>query len=490
MDWLMVPDSLIMLGLVLRATVLLSAALALAWLAPKGPAGVRHPSQYATHLLSLAWGMTAQRPVLSQPMGQRPHSQLERRIMSILKPHRPRRSAMATPLMAMAISGVGVSAAVAHPVQSSSSDTIVAVVAARIGSTGLDDDNDEYIFGHVTSVAADQHGKIYVADRLSPSVRVFGSDGEFMAWIGREGEGPGEFTWPVDVLAAADGRLFVRGQRITTFAARASSEYPDLVVDTWSIPTYPNTDSWRARLIEGVYYYPHARHQMDASHYFYLKYGPEGLTGETAQVPGLGSLSRQGTAYYRVGQAGGRMVDGLNIAPFAPRADWDMTGRGTIIVGHGETYQLQEFSQDGQLLRTIAGPEMERRPVPRDERADSMRALEARIDSLPVRLDEVFNVAPEIRRGKLPDSLPALIAIHVGASDRFWVERWPLEGMDTSRYYDVLEYDGRYAGTVVVPAPLLADPPPFFGEDIIVGVVMDPVTGVHSVVAFRFRMPG
>ena len=46
------------------------------------------------------------------------------------------------------------------------------------------------------------------------------------------------------------------------------------------------------------------------------------------------------------------------------------------------------------------------------------------------------------------------------------------------------------AGTVVVPAPLLADPPPFFGEDIIVGVVMDPVTDVHSVVAFRFRMPG
>ena len=159
-------------------------------------------------------------------------------------------------------------------------------------------------------------------------------------------------------------------------------------------------------------------------------------------------------------------------------------------MGDGETYELREFDQDGQLLRTIAGPEMERRPVPRAERADSMRALEARIDSLPVPLDDVLHVAPEIRRGELPDSLPALIAIHVGASDRIWVERWPPEGMDTSRYYDVLEYDGRYAGTVVVPAPLLADPPPFFGEDIIVGVVMDPVTDVHSVVAFRFRMPG
>lgn len=128
--------------------------------------------------------------------------------------------------------------------------------------------------------------------------------------------------------------------------------------------------------------------------------------------------------------------------------------------------------------------------MPRAERADSMRAIEARIDSLPVPLDDVMNVAPEILQGEIPDSLPAFTGVHVGASDRFWVERWPAEGMGSSRYYDVLEYDGRYAGTVVVPEPLLADPPPFFGEEVIVGVVVDPVTGVHTVVVLRFRMPG
>ena len=449
------------------------------------------PSRYATHLLALAGGTTAQRPVLSLPMALQPHSQLERRIMTILKPRRPHRSATATGLIVLAISGVGVSAAVAHPVRTSSSDTVVAVVAARIGSTGLDDDNDEYIFGDVTSVAADRHGRIYVADRLSPSVRVFGSDGGFMAWIGREGEGPGEFMWPVDVLPAADGRLFVRGQRITAFAAGDASEYPDLVVDTWSIPPYANSSSWRARLVDGFYYYPHYSSRRDEPvDYFYMKYGPEGLTGDTARVPGVGNLSRQFTAFYMVSQGSGRMVDGLNIAPFAPRADWDMTGRGTIVVGDGERYELREFDRDGRLLRTIPGPELERRPVPRAERADSMRALEARIDSLPVPLEDVLHVAPEIRRGEIPDSLPAFTAVHVGASDRFWVERWPQEGMGSSRYYDVLEYDGRHAGTVVVPEPLLADPPPFFGEEVIVGVVVDPVTGVHTVVVLRFGLGG
>ena len=447
------------------------------------------PSEYATHLLSLAGGMSAHWPVLSLPMAPRSHSQLEKRIMAILKPHRPRRSPMVTALMVMAIGSVGVSAAFAHPVQLPT-DTVTAVVTARIGSTGFGDESDGYIFGDVTSVAADQHGRIYVADRISPSVRVFASDGQFMAWIGQEGEGPGEFTWPVDILAAANGQLFVRGSRITTFAASASSEYPDSVVGTWRIPPYYNSDSWRARLVDGVYYYPHYESWTNGpKHYFYLQYGPEGFTGDTVRVPDLGDLGRQRSAFYRVGQRGGRIVHGLNIAPFAPRADWDMTGRGTIIVSDGQSYQLGEYSQDGRLLRTIAGRELERRAVPRAERADSIRALEARIDSLPVPLDDVLHVAPEILQGEIPDSLPAFISIHVGASDRIWVERWPPAGMRSSRYYEVLEYDGRYVGTVVVPAPLLADPPPFFGEDIIVGVIIDHTTDVHSVVSLRFRLP-
>ncbi len=448
------------------------------------------PSDYATHLLALAADANTDRPVLSLPMGQRAHPPLEKRILAILDANPRHRSTIAAGLVAAAISIAGMSAAVARPVRSVSVDTVTAVVEARIGDTGLGGAADEYIFGDVTSVAADQQGRIYVADRLSPSVRAFGPDGEFMAWIGREGEGPGEFTWPVDILPAADGILFVRGSRITTFATSASSAYPDSVADTWSIPPYFNSDSWRARLVDGVYYYPHYRWRNEYTEFFYMKYNAGGLTSDTVHVPEMGDLSSPKTAYYRVGSGGGgRMVHGLNSAPFTPHTDWDMTGRGTIIMGDGETYQLREFDQNGQLLRMIDGPEVERRPVPRAERADSMRALEARIDSLPVPLDEVVHVAPEILRGEVPDSLPAFISIHVGASDRIWVERWPAEDMASSRHYDVLEYDGRYAGTVVVPAPLLADPPPFFGEDTIVGVVMDPTFEVHTVVTFRFRLP-
>ncbi len=448
------------------------------------------PSEYAAHLLALAGSTGARRPVLTLPMSQQSHSQLERRIMAILTPFRPGRSGIGTALMVTVLSGTGASAAIVHPVRILSPDTVTAEVVGWIGGSGVGFEREEDILSKVTSVAADRNGLVYVADGLPPSVRVFRSDGEFLAWIGGRGEGPGEFSWePVDILATADGRLIVKADRITTFAASAASEYPDSVVDTWRFPGYFSTEYWRARFLDGVYYYPHYDNWRDSTDYYYLKFGPTGqLVGDTAYVPALGGLSRQRSSYYRVGALGGRMVDGLNVAPFAPRADWDMTQRGTIIVGDGETYQIQEFDQDGQLLRTIDGPAVEPRAVPREEYADSMRAVEARIDSLPVPLDDVFHVAPEILRGELPDSLPAFISLHAGASDRIWVERWPAEGMASSRFYDVLEHDGRHAGTVVAPVPLLSDPPPFFGEDTIVGVVIDPTTEVHRVAVLRFSL--
>ena len=72
------------------------------------------PSEYARHLFSLASGTTGGRAVLALPMVQR--SQLEKRIMSILKRHRPRYSLART---IAALAGIGVAGtliACANPV--------------------------------------------------------------------------------------------------------------------------------------------------------------------------------------------------------------------------------------------------------------------------------------------------------------------------------------------------------------------------------------
>lgn len=73
------------------------------------------PSEYASLLLDLARGVDDRSPaVLSLAMIQ--PSQLERRLMSILDPTRPERSALATGAALLAIGAFGISAAIAQPV--------------------------------------------------------------------------------------------------------------------------------------------------------------------------------------------------------------------------------------------------------------------------------------------------------------------------------------------------------------------------------------
>ena len=214
------------------------------------------PSDYATHLLALAADANTDRPVLSLPMGQRAHPPLEKRILAILNAHPRHRSTIAAGLVAVAIGIAGMSAAVARPVRSVSArhrhgrrrraDRRIQAWSTRPTSTSSATSRPWQPIGRggFTSPTASRHR----SGRSGPMVS---------SWpgVGREGEGPGEFTWPVDILPAADGTLFVRGSRITTFATSASSAYPDSVADTWNIPPYFNSDSWRARLVDGVYYY-------------------------------------------------------------------------------------------------------------------------------------------------------------------------------------------------------------------------------------------
>ena len=119
------------------------------------------------------------------------------------------------------ISGLGVATVVlasacspdtrtASELPNPSFDTVTAVVSTRIGDTGMVDEVDEYIFGEIQSITADDNGLIYVADRLPPSVRVYRPDGEFLAWVGRAGEGPGEFrcrsiSWPSTTDSTCEG---------------------------------------------------------------------------------------------------------------------------------------------------------------------------------------------------------------------------------------------------------------------------------------------
>ena len=357
---------------------------------------------------------------------------------------------------------------------------------------GRTEGDSVYLFGDVWSVAADDEGRVYVGDRIGATIRAYDASGQYLGRIAREGQGPGEIVgWPADLLTGQDGSLTVRdAQRITVFVPREPGALPDSLAAIWTLPGYGNLSATRSgRVAEsGEYLYPnYLFRDGELPRFFYLPLRDGVPTGDTLEVPGYASLAGRRSASYRVSQGGGRLLDGLSHVPFAPLATWDVTQGGTILSSDGADCRLIETNMAGDTVRVIAGPEVGSREIPPYEREDSLRALSARIDTLPVPIDQVRGLGEGVAERRLPRYLPCMIGIQVATDGSIWVERWPGEGQGQSRFYDVLDGDGELRGQLILQAPLVTDPPPFFGSRYLVGVVSDSITGVERVALFSLK---
>lgn len=78
---------------------------------------------------------------------------------------------------------------------------------------GGDDEDEELFFGVIQAIQVDGDGNIYLLDRQLHQVMILSPDGEFLRAIGREGEGPGEFRHPGDLILLPDGTVGVVQQQ-------------------------------------------------------------------------------------------------------------------------------------------------------------------------------------------------------------------------------------------------------------------------------------
>ncbi len=70
-------------------------------------------------------------------------------------------------------------------------------------------EGSEVLLGLVADATIDADGNVYVLDRQLSQVHVFGPDGSLLRTLGREGEGPGEFRFPTNIVLLPDGRVGV-----------------------------------------------------------------------------------------------------------------------------------------------------------------------------------------------------------------------------------------------------------------------------------------
>jgi hypothetical protein len=73
----------------------------------------------------------------------------------------------------------------------------------------IESTDDNILFYMPTAMAFDAEGHIYVLDSGNHRIQKFDADGQYVATIGNQGQGPGEFQYPQSIDVDSDGMLYV-----------------------------------------------------------------------------------------------------------------------------------------------------------------------------------------------------------------------------------------------------------------------------------------
>lgn len=340
--------------------------------------------------------------------------------------------------------------------------------------------------GEISGLAIDAAGRVYVADMQEPRILVFSSDGKLISTIGRKGQGPGEFTAPTGPIIGPDGALYVRNlHQVLRFTAASKGGVLSKFDRTFNGPVMA---PWRSKLASAIdrsgrFYFPYEVGMKDGlTHYSYLRYRLDGTYQDSMPVP-MHTTARSSWASAEISPGTGRILRGLSMVPFHPIPQWAITPAGTMLSGGSNSPELIETDAKEAVLRrfTIVGAQV---TIPAAERAESLRALSRRLDSVPVPLSQVRGMSDEVKQRRLPSTYPQFRALQM-VGDELWVTRWAAPPLRAQTVIDVVTVAGKLVRTILLPAACTSVPAIAVSGPVIACVTLDPETGAESVAVAR-----
>jgi len=357
-------------------------------------------------------------------------------------------------------------------------------------SIGVDAGPEKQMLGRVRSLAASDDA-IYVLDSQLPAVRVYDMEGRHLVDIGREGQGPGEFTRPQDLGIGPDGQIFVRERsRIVVFTPEGEP------AGTLPLSTGFSSSSPMTVTSEGRVFFPDLMNQgadLEDWQHGMRRVGPDGPTHETVPVP---DYDHEPARIIHRTEGG---TYSMNV-PFAAGVVWAQSPSGAMIAGLTTDFRIDVHHPDGSITRIEKAWD----PVPVPPEEKEWRRTATMVSQRRQRPDWTWN-GPDI-----PDVKPAFSTLIPDHSNRIWVRRIA----DTRRLEDcdedprdveggrrprscweqvysveIFDVEGRYLGSVDVPENAqLAFPRAFIRGDLVVAYHEDEL-GTPRVKRYRLATP-
>ena len=299
---------------------------------------------------------------------------------------------------------------------------------ARLTETlriGVIDGEEPYQLSEVYALAVADDGTLFVGNNQTSSVRVFSATGEFVREIGRQGQGPGEYTMVNDVWLAGDriviidwqlggraGVHTVEGELVHFWTGRRPDE-------SRLTPVGFTPEGWVAH-----YDPPYRRVDVAPGEAFtrqrhLYRFDPE-ANDTVVRIIAMPTRTLYGSP----------QTEGLDWALFDPHLSFELDASGNMYVVRGETYRIDVHDATGRLIRGISRTWT---PVPvRDEDISRLKEMIGTFYDtlsrrpLPERQAERDRVLERIdrQRGFNPrPHLPPLGRLLVSRDGSFWIER-------------------------------------------------------------------
>jgi len=197
----------------------------------------------------------------------------------------------------------------------------------------------------------DKEGRIFISDFQDQSIKVFDVNGNFVQTIGRQGEGPGEFSSVGRMTFLPDGRLMVTdsgSNRLSLFDREGS---------------YLESHHWTERLgriysatnedcVMTVYEIPEGKDPLERRKLFIKKFDFEGN-----EILNFGEFQTEEMKVQTESTSGGgTMMFGIS-APHSPHSIFiaDQT-RQLLYHCVNDAYLIEVFDQEGKVIRRIDRP--------------------------------------------------------------------------------------------------------------------------------------
>jgi hypothetical protein len=295
------------------------------------------------------------------------------------------------------------------------------------------------LFAGPGALDCDAAGNVYVMDFSDNNIKQFDASGKFMKLIGRKGQGPGEFSMPIDIVVAKDrlvvwdmgnSRLctltltgkFIKAENAAAFSGRpykvGALSTGEIVLET-----------------EKTYFNEPDRPQ---DHFLEI------LTPDLQTKNKIYSQAVLRNKYMRTG---GQL---FNLPqPFCPDVHWDVSPSGTIAVGFSGKYEVTFYDKQGAEAFRFSHPYDPVKVTGDDEKSffDGMSYTTG---------TGVKRGAPDhiVKNTTFPKFKPAFNALIVDSDGNTLIHTYRKSEEEMYRYFDAFDAQGRFIATVHVEGDL------------------------------------